>query len=73
MSYTRHTTSQARSASDRKSKSGITSWSWCAEKGRGEEDAHHVGPKLVFYSVAAVGPYQQVLLLTINVRRVDSV
>lgn len=27
MSYTRQTTSQARSASDRKSKSGITSWS----------------------------------------------
>lgn len=33
MSYTRQTTSQARSASDRKSKSGITSWSWsCADR-----------------------------------------
>lgn len=39
MSYTRQSTSQARSASDRKSKSGITSWSWeqkereCVEDG----------------------------------------
>lgn len=46
----------------------------CRERRRGGRcRGHHVGPKLVFYRDAAVGPYQQVLLLTVNVRRVDGV
>lgn len=46
----------------------------CRERRRGGRCRdHHVGPKLIFYCVAAIGPYQQVLLLTVNVSRVDSV
>jgi len=79
-SYTRQTTSQARSASDRKSKSGITSWSWkrADEEMRVRQSIHTDTRWSVKHTDHAIvsrvkSSYQQVLLLTVNIGGADGI